>query len=87
MSQILEIGQVPTILEALGPPAFPLLKRVIAGFDEAIHSLVFEFINGERRGLCLDENNEPLSVMNDANISNRIRGDWININYGDYIIV
>mmetsp|Transcript_23631 Transcript_23631/g.29780 ORF Transcript_23631/g.29780 Transcript_23631/m.29780 type:complete len:212 (+) Transcript_23631:51-686(+) len=85
MSEILEVGHTQ-ILEAIGPPTFPLLKRVICGCDDAIHSLVFEFINGERRGLCLDEHNEPLSIMDDSNIDRRIGADWVDIIYGDYIV-
>lgn len=87
MSGILfDVGDGPTILEAIGPPSFPLLKRIAGGYDEVVHSLVFEFVDGERRGLCLDEKNEPLSVMDDANIARRIRSDWANVEYGDYII-
>ena len=86
MSEKLDESSVPDTIEALGPPKVPLLKRVIAGCDEAIHSLVFEFIGGERRGFCLDENNEPLSLMDDTNIQSRIGADWIDIQYGDYIV-
>lgn len=87
MSEILDVVSIPETLEALGPPKVPLLKRIIAGSnDEVIHSLVFEFVSGERRGLCLDENNEPLSVLDDANIQSRIGSDWTSIEYGDYIV-
>jgi hypothetical protein len=86
MAEILEMDDTPEIIEADEPPVFPLLKRVIGGFDEVIHSLVFEFVNGERRGLCLDEKNETLSVMDDSNIHRRAGTDWIDIEYGDYIV-
>ena len=86
MTEILEVGYAPQILEAIGPPSFPLLKRIIYGSDEVIHSLIFEFVNGERRGLSLDEKNEPVSVMDDSNIFQRIGTDWIDIEYGDYIV-
>ena len=85
MSEIL-LGHTPEILEAIGPPKLPLLKRIICGCDDVIHSLVFEFVNGERRGLCLDEHNEPLSLMDDSNIDRRIGANWVDIAYGDYII-
>ncbi len=78
---------VPETLEALGPPTIPLLKRVIAGSDDnVIHSFIFEFVNGERRGFCLDENNEPLSILDDANIEGRVGNNWIDIKCGDYIV-
>lgn len=86
MAEILEVGYVPLILEAAGPPSFPLIRRIIFGYDEVIHSLVFEFVDGQRRGLCLDEKNEPLSVMDESNIVQRIGADWIDIEYGDYIV-
>ena len=87
MSEILQIVHTPHILEAIGPPANPLLKRIIAGYnDEVIHSLIFEFANGERRGLCLDDKNDPLSIMDDSNIIARVGTAWINIDHGDYIV-
>ena len=86
MDEILEASYTPEILEAIEPPEFPLIRRIIGGFDNVIHSLVFEFVNGERRGLCLDERNEPLRVMDDSNITRRIGENWIDINYGDYIV-
>mmetsp|Transcript_18327 Transcript_18327/g.26758 ORF Transcript_18327/g.26758 Transcript_18327/m.26758 type:complete len:236 (+) Transcript_18327:203-910(+) len=77
--------QEEAIIEALGPPELPLLRRINVGIDQAIRSLVFEFVDGSRRGLCLNNNNEPLVGLSDENISN-VGGDWVDIDYGDFII-
>ena len=69
-------------IEAIGPPKLPLLKRINAGYENAIHCLVFEFLDDSRRGFCLSVDNEPLSLT-DENIASR-GGDWVDIRHGKH---
>ncbi len=72
-----------SIVEAIGPPDLPLLHRINVGVSNAIHCVVFEFIDESRRGLCVDQYNEPIDLT-DANIKSR-GGEWMYIEEGDYI--
>lgn len=72
------------IIEAIGPPQLPVLKRINVGIGESsIHCLVLEFVDGSRRGLCLCSNNEPMPLI-EENIRKR-GGNWVDIERGDYI--
>lgn len=77
--------QEEVIIESLGPPELPLLRRVNVSVGRALHSFVLEFVDGSRRGLCLNNNSEPLADLSDENISNA-GGEWVDIDYGDFII-
>ncbi len=72
-----------SIVEAIGPPDLPLLHRINIGVSNAIHSVVFEFIDESRRGLCVNQYNEPIDLT-DANIKSS-GGEWVGIEKGDYI--
>jgi len=66
-------------------PQIPLIKCIHLGKGWAVHSIVFEFVNGERRGFCLENNCTATSLYDDDAINRRAPHTEV-VNYGEYIV-
>mmetsp|Transcript_4118 Transcript_4118/g.4673 ORF Transcript_4118/g.4673 Transcript_4118/m.4673 type:complete len:219 (-) Transcript_4118:1450-2106(-) len=62
------------------------LRRIIFGKGWAVHSIIFEFCNGTRRGLNLSNSGRELSLTDPAALRERANSRTVDIAYGDYIV-